>query len=242
MMKTSFNALLALAPHKDITAINKFITSSCFTCTGQDTLSFIRKMGYRFNLSDTSVYIGLVKKQFEEACTKFGDTVEIDFFCDVAGTKYFEDFMAVYDKDSFYQEMINFNPDFNYTGNLKSIRSRAFTAVREKDLQNPGEGISYLIGALENALKKIGVNPEDDMNGMTKSLRMAMSIMNDIGGMQFYLPKGDLLKRVVNKIDIYTDSYTMGTQQLAIKYGVSFKAIILVIKSVKQAMKEYEGK
>ena len=80
------------------------------------------------------------------------------------------------------------------------------------------------------------------MNGMTKSLRMAMSIMNDIGGMQLYLPKGDLLKRVVNKIDIYTDSYTMGTQQLAIKYGVSFKAIILVIKSVKQAMKEYEGK
>ncbi|HDK6067980.1 TPA: hypothetical protein M4Z47_006164 [Klebsiella variicola] len=242
MVNTNFNTLLAQAPHKDITAINKFITSSCFTRTGQETLSFIRKMGYRYNLCDTSIYIRLVKEQFEEARRKFGDSVEIDFFCDVAGTKYFEDFMAVYDKDSFYQEMIYFNPDFNYTGNLKSIRNRAFTAVREKDLQNPGEGVSYLIGALENALKRIGVNPEDEMNGMTKALIMAMTVMNDIGGMQFYLPKGELLKRVVNKIDIYTDSYTMGTQQLAIKYGVSFKAITLVIKSVRQAIKEYEGK
>lgn len=79
-MKQKLNALLLQAPHKDITAINKFITSSCFTSTVQDTLSFIRKMGYEHSLSDTSVYINLIKKQFEKAREKFGDCVEVDFF------------------------------------------------------------------------------------------------------------------------------------------------------------------
>lgn len=240
-MKTNFNTLLAQAPHKDITAINKFITSSCFTCTGQETLLFIRKTGYRYSLCDAVLYIKKVKEQFEEACSKFGGSVEVDFFCDVAGTKHFDDFMAVYDKDSFYQDMINYNPEFNYSGDLKKIHNRALRAVRDKDFQSYGEGIHNIMEALERALKKVGINPSEDINGTSKVIAATMQILEDIGGMQLYLPRSDALKRTVNKVDIYTDSYRMEPRQLAVKYGVTDKTVYLAIKYVKQAIKEYEG-
>lgn len=240
-MKTNFNTLLAQAPHKDITAINKFITSSCFTCTGQEALLFIRKNGYRCNLSDSTLYIQKVKEQFEEARTKFGNNVEVDFFCDVAGTKYFEDFMAVYDKDSFYQDMINYNPEFNYSGTLRKMRDRALRAVRDKDFQSYGDGIHNIMEALERALKKIGINPTDDISGTSKVVAATMQILDDIGGMQLYLPRSDALKRTVNKVNIYTDSYNMSPKQLAVKYGVTDKTVYLAIKYVEQAIKEYEG-
>lgn len=242
MKKISFNTLLSLAPHRDITAVNKFILSSCFTCCTQKLVSYIQRLGYISYPEEARNHIVLIKQQFENAREKFGNEIETDFFCDVAGTRFFEDFMLLYNKDSFYQEMINFNPDFNYTGNLKKIRARALTSIRCKELQHQSEGVTYIMDALDSALRKIGVNPLEDISGTNKLIVATMCILDDIGGMQFYLPKGEVLKRITNRTNIYTDSFIMSTQQLAVKYGVSYKTVHNTIRSVEKAIKEYEQK
>ncbi|EPB4371652.1 Mor transcription activator family protein [Citrobacter freundii] len=240
MKKISFNTLLSLAPHKDITAVNKFILSSCFTCNSRKLVSYIQKLGYVSYQEEACNHIALIKKQFEQVQEKFGNEIETDFFCDVAGTAFFQDFMLIYNKDSFYQDIMSFNPDFNYTGNIKHLRERAVAAVRYKEFQHPGDGLTYIMDALDTALKKAGINPHEEFSGTTRLIVATMSILNDIGGMQFYLPKGEVLKKITNRTHIYTDSFTMGTQQLAIKYGISYKAVHTTIKSVEKAIKEYE--
>ena len=241
-VRNSFSRLLEQAPHKDISAINKFILSGCFTKKTSEVYGFIKRMGYTCNNNVIKKHVELVKSQLAEVQNKFGPEVELEFFCDVAGTSFFNDFIHVYDKDSFYQEMISFNPDFKFTGDLANIKRRAFMAMKEKEFQHVGEGISVYLGALELALKKIGVNPEEEINGMSKSVIAMICIMRVIGGMQLYLPKGDIFNRVLNQVDMYVDSFRMEPQALARKYGVTFKTVITASKIVSGAIKEYEGK
>ncbi|OUE63905.1 hypothetical protein AZ002_000821 [Citrobacter freundii] len=82
--------------------------------------------------------------------------------------------------------MTNFNPDLNFTGDLSDIKRRAFTAVKEQELKGLGEGASIYLDALEMALKKIGINPEDEINGVSKSVIALSYIMDAIGGTQLY--------------------------------------------------------
>lgn len=240
-VKNSFSNLLKSPPHKDITAINKFIVSGCFSRTTPEILEFIKRSGYKSDITSTFHYVKLIKEQLDTAKEKFGQDIEIEFFCDVAGTMYFEDFMHVYDKDSFYHEMVKFNPEFNFHGDLAKIKRRAFMALKDSELKKVGGNISIYLGALELALKKIGVDPEEEINGMSKSIVAMMYIMRAIGGIQIYLPKGDILNRMINEVDIYTDGYMMDSQSIARKYGVTFKTVSTVSKRVRDAIKEYEG-
>jgi Mor family transcriptional regulator len=59
------------------------------------------------------------------------------------------------------------------------------------------------------ALKKIGVNPDEEINGTSKSAVATMHLMDSIGGIQFYLPKNHSLKRIINDVDMYMDSFKM---------------------------------
>jgi hypothetical protein len=79
-IQNSFNQLIKYPPHKDITAINKFITSSCFTRTGKDVLILSVKWDTESNHFVVDEYIKSGKKQFEEAQNKFGDEFDIEFF------------------------------------------------------------------------------------------------------------------------------------------------------------------
>lgn len=235
-----FKNLLDSAPHKDIRKINQHIINSCFTCKVDELITFIRRLGYTTHAQMVREYIAELKKQFDSASERYGDRLEIDYFCDVGGTVFFDDFMHVYDKDDFYNEMVKFNPDFIFNGELKDIRRKALTAIQRKQFSSVGEGSLFLMDSLSTGLKKIGVDPEKEIGGLSKLFIVAMSMMESIGGAQFYLPKGIELMRIVNSVDIYIDSYTMNSRDMAVKYGVSYKSIYHVIKAVRLAMKEYE--
>ncbi len=240
-LKKSFSRLLQFAPNKDITRINKFIISGCFARKTREVLEYIKRTGYESDITRVSNYIKLVKEQFSAMQYKFGQEIEVDFFCDVAGTKYFDDFIKNYDKNDFYQRMTNFNPDLNFTGDLSDIKRRAFTAVKEQELKGLGEGASIYLDALEMALKKIGNNPEDEINGVSKSVIALSYIMDAIGGTQLYLPKSDILGKIINEVGIYIDGFKMDSQSIARKYGVTFKTVNKVSKHVSDSIKNYEG-
>lgn len=240
-VKDSFDSLLKYPPHKDITAINKFIVTGCFIRTTADILSFIKRSGYNTNLTYTLSYVNLIKSQLSKASKKFGERVEIDFFCDVAGTKNFDDFMNLCDKDDFYQGMIKYNPDYNSCGGISNLKRKAFQAVLSAQTKDEFVGVSYITEALEHSLKKIGINPFDEINGISKSSILTMHLMDCIGGIQIYLPKSHPLKRIIADIDIYEDSFKMEFKQMAIKYGLTYKTISLVMRRTLAAIKEYEG-
>ena len=241
-VRNSFSRLLKFPPHKDITEINKFIVSGCFTRNASEVFDFIKRQGYNSDITSVYSYIKCIEEQLNTAKAKFGDDLEIDFFCDVAGTVCFESFMHAYDKDTFYHEMIKFSPEFNFHGGFAKIKRRAFMAIKEKELQKTGNSISVYLGALDIALKKIGVNPEEEINGMSKSIVVMLYIMKSIGGIQMYLPKGDILTRMINEVEIYTDGYLMDGQSVARKHGITQKTVNIVSKRVAQAMREYEGR
>lgn len=240
MAEKTFKKLLEGAPHKDISAANRFIVSSCFTCSVDNLVSFVHRLGYRLGAQLAKEHIVLVKNQFTLATEKFSDKFELDYFCDVAGTDFYHDFMLVYDKDNFYQEMIKFNPEFSFTGDLSKIRRRALAALRSKSFSDVGQGVSYVMSAVDTALKKIGVDPEDEVGGLSKLMVTTLSLMDEIGGMQFYLPKAQELNKIINNLNIYVDSYHMKTSELSIKYGLSFKGVHQVTGRVRAAIKEYE--
>lgn len=239
--KNPFYLLLKHPPHKDISAINTFIITGCFTRQTNEVLEFIRRTGYDSDMTSTLHYINFVKKQLKQAVDKFGESIEIDFFCDVAGTKYFDDFMLSYDNGEFYKDMTAFSPDLNFTGDAAKIKRRAFLAVMSKRLSCEHPGISYFNDALEEALKKIGVNPQDEINGVSKSVLATMHLMDSIGGIQIYLPKAHPLKCAINDIGIYADSFKMDLKSIALKHGVTNKTVSAVIHRVRKAIKEYEG-
>ncbi|MGE0936675.1 Mor transcription activator family protein [Yersinia enterocolitica] len=240
MAEKSFKKLLLCAPHADISKVNKYIVSRCFTCLTDDVVSYVNRLGYIFAAQPAREHVILLKEQFKVASETFGDKFELDYFCDVGGTEFFQDFMCAYDKDFFYQEMIKFNPDFNFTGDLSKIRRRAMIALRSESFSDIGQGVSYVMGAIEAALKKIGINPNDDIGGVSKLIITTMSLMDDIGGMQLYLPKAQELNKLANNINIYVDSYSMKTSALSLKYGLSYKSIHSVTKRVRTAIKKYE--
>lgn len=240
-LKKSFSRLLQFAPNKDITRVNKFIVSGCFARKTREVLEYIKRAGYDSDLTSVCNYMKLVKEQFSTTQQKFGQEIEIDFFCDVAGTKCFDDFITNYDKRDFYQQMINFNPDLNFSGDLSNIKRRAFMAVKDRELKSVGEGASIYLDALEMALKKIGVNPEDEINGVSKSVIALSYIMDAIGGTQLYLPKSDILGKIINEVGMYADGFKMDSQSVARKYGVTFNTVSKVSKRVSDSIKIYEG-
>lgn len=239
--KATLSKLLQFAPHHDITRINKFIVSGCFARHSQDVLKYIKHVGYSGSLKSVSNHTTLIKQQFEIAQQKHGQEIEIDLFCDVAGTKYFDVFMDNYDKPDFYQQMMVCNPDFHFSGDLSKLKKLAFAAIKDNEFQGTGEGVSYLLDALDIALKKIGVNSEDEINGVSKSIIVASHIMDTIGGVQFYLPKGDILGKLLTDIGIYIDGFRMSNQDIARKYGVTFNTAIATSRRVSKAIKNYES-
>lgn len=241
-IQNSFSQLIKYPPHKDITVINKYIITGCFTFKVKDVIDFINKTGYESSHFVVDEYIKSVKTQLDEAQNKLGDEFDIEFFCDVAGTELFPDFISAHSQSNPYEELVKFNPDLNFSGNRSKLKQRAFIAVRNKEFKNIYEGVSYINNAIEMALKKIGVNPDEEINGTSKSAVATMHLMDSIGGIQFYLPKNHSLKRIINDVDMYMDSFKMDYKKIAIKHGVNFRTVRTVIKRVHDAIKEYEGK
>ena len=240
-VKNSFNRLLQFPPHKDITTINKFIVSGSFTRSSREIFDYIKKVGYESDITSIFKYINLIKSQLNLANETFGDEVDIDFFCDVAGTSYFEHFICTYGQDSFFDEMAELNPMFNFKGHLSKIKQNAFMALKNVEFKKTGDSVSLYLGALEVALKRIGVNPNDEINGVSKSIIALLYVMNTIGGTMLYLPKGDALNRVITDVDIYIDNHRMDAGSVALKYGVTYKTVSIASKRVREAIKLYEG-
>ncbi|MGK3349455.1 Mor transcription activator family protein [Escherichia coli] len=97
-----------------------------------------------------------------------------------------------------------------------------------------------IMGAIEAALKKIGVDPQEEVNGTTKIFIATKAFLEVVGGIQFYLPKADSLSRIIKKANIYADSYVMSPAELAIKYGESGKSIYTTIKHVGAVIGNHE--
>lgn len=56
-----------------------------------------------------------------------------------------------------------------------------------------------IMGAIEAALKKIGVDPQEEVNSTTKIFIATKAFLEVVGGIQFYLPKADSLSRIMKK-------------------------------------------
>ncbi|EKH9632806.1 hypothetical protein PAL15_002399 [Salmonella enterica] len=236
----SFTEVLKQPPHKDISRTNKYIVSQGFSCGPDLLINFLSRLGYSFSPQLAKTYISSLKKQFDEFCEKRKDESDIEYFYDVGGTPFYSELIAFCLSDDFYNKAVKFNPELNFSGELSGLKKRVFRALKEKEFRNIGSGVLYLTSAVDMALKKIGVNPYDEINNLSKSQIVAMSMMNDIGGMQFYLPKGRELECVINRVDIYIDSLRMDYRDVAIKYGISNKSVFTLAERVRTAIKEYE--
>ncbi|WP_407219772.1 Mor transcription activator family protein [Escherichia coli] len=89
-------------------------------------------------------------------------------------------------------------------------------------------------------MKKIGVDPQEEVNSTTKTFIATKAFLEVVGGIQFYLPKADSLSRTIKKANIYADSYVMSPAELAIKYGESGKSIYTTIKHVGAVIGNHE--
>ncbi|WP_262017354.1 Mor transcription activator family protein [Serratia liquefaciens] len=240
MSEKSFRKLLQMPPHKDISRVNRLVIESSFTLTTDELVRIINRLGYAFAAEQAREHNILLKSQLESASEKFGDDFDLDYFCDVGGSDLFNDFMELHGSEDFYTKALDFNPDYNINGELASLKRKALVAVRHQRFSKTHECIDYVEGAFQKALKKIGVNPNDEISGVSKSLILTMSVMNDIGGMQFYLPKAVELHKTISDVDMYIDYFSMSLREASLKYGVSFKTISTVVKRVRAAIKEYE--
>lgn len=240
MAKQTFKNLMLTPPHNDITAINKFIVSSCFARDICDVMSYIGKMGYACNYNEVSEHVKLIEKQFHAVKHEQGCGCEIDVFCNVAGTALFNEFMSVCGKKTFYLDAMKFEPDFFSGGPVKHIRKTAIIALLRNETKILPESVTMIMGAIEAALKKIGVDPQEEVNSTTKIFIATKAFLEVVGGIQFYLPKADSLSRIMKKASIYADSYVMSPAELAIKYGESGKSIYTTIKHVGAVIGNYE--
>ncbi|MEQ9864021.1 Mor transcription activator family protein [Pectobacterium aroidearum] len=240
MNKGSFKRLLNLPPHRDISNANRFVIERAFTLSGDELVREVNRLGYDFSAEHAREHIKLLKKQIEIAVSKFGENFDLECFCDVGATNLFDEYLSMHDDSDFYKKALIFNPDYNIKGELSSLKRSALIAVRHQRFSKSHSGIDYFYGACENALKKIGVNPNDEISGVSKSLILTMEVMAVIGGMQFYLPKAIELHKAISDVDMYIDSISMSLSEVALKYGVSYKTISIAAKRVRLAMKEYE--
>lgn len=240
MADRSFKKLLENPPHKDISKLNRFFVESGLTASVDDVVRFANRLGYIFAAEHAREHRFLLKKQLNQAEKQLGDDFDLNFFCDVAGTGFFNDFMEFHGVDDFYQKAINFIPDININGEFSSLKKKALIAVRHQKFSKIYTGIDYVERALHTSLKRIGVNPNDEILGLSKSLTLTMLLMDEIGGIQFYLPKAFELQKIISDVDMYIDSFSMDARTAALKYGVSYKTVHTVAKRISSAMKEYE--
>lgn len=81
---------------------------------------------------------------------------------------------------------------------------------------------------LRNELAKRGVD-----NNL--SLPLTYAIAKNLGGMQVYIPKGDVLEAMIRDMQIWSEFNGSNVAQLALKYKVTFKTVYSVIARMRDA-------
>lgn len=83
------------------------------------------------------------------------------------------------------------------------------------------ELLKYLADIIQAELDQHSPQAQNDQ----LSHQLVSAIASKLGGGQFYLPKGDALKRALRDAEIYRLSSKVPTEELARKYNLSMKQV-----------------
>ncbi|ENQ0548233.1 transcriptional regulator [Escherichia coli] len=87
--------------------------------------------------------------------------------------------------------------------------------------------LSELNALLRKELARIGADP-------AHSLELVVAICRHIGGMQVYVPRGNILENLVRDMRIWRDFNGHNIPELVQRYGVTYKTVYKAIKRMRR--------
>ena len=87
--------------------------------------------------------------------------------------------------------------------------------------------LAELNALLRQELIRLGVNP-------AHSLELVVAICRHIGGMQVYVPRGNILENLVRDMRIWRDFNGHNIPELVQRYGVTYKTVYKAIKRMRR--------
>ncbi|EBH5161048.1 Mor transcription activator family protein [Enterobacter asburiae] len=87
--------------------------------------------------------------------------------------------------------------------------------------------LSELNALFRSELMRLGYDPKH-------SIELVVAVSSKMGGMQFYLPRGQVLEHVVRDMRIWHDFKGDNIQELVERYRVTYKTVYKAIKRMRR--------
>jgi Mor family transcriptional regulator len=75
---------------------------------------------------------------------------------------------------------------------------------------------------------------KNDVESESLSFKLSLAIGNHLGGMQFYLPRGDALVRYIRDMEIWDSFNGRNTKELAHKHHLTEKSIYEILARMRK--------